>query len=52
MEQVSDWSNELQRISRNDLEILLKLGRRIPRLLDMKDKLSVVGKKKSKGNSK
>ncbi len=51
MEQVSDWSNELQRISRSDLEMLLKLGSRIPRLLDMKDKLSIVSKKKNKGST-
>lgn len=47
MEQVSDWSNELQRISRTDLERLLKFGRGLPRLLEFKDKLSVVGKKKT-----
>lgn len=48
MEQVSEWTNELQRISRDDLELLLKFGRRIPGLLEMKDKLKVVGGKKSK----
>jgi len=48
MEQVADWSNDLQRISRPDLERLLKMGSKIPRLLEMKDKLSVVGRKKSR----
>lgn len=47
MEQVSDWTHELQRINRADLERLLKIGRGIPKLLEMKDKLKVVGKKKS-----
>ncbi|MBX2824842.1 MAG: GbsR/MarR family transcriptional regulator [Gammaproteobacteria bacterium] len=51
MEQVSDWSYDLQRISRPDLERLLKLGKTVPRLLEMKDKLSVVGKKSKKQSS-
>ena len=51
MEQVSEWSNELQRIERSDLEMLLKFGSRIPRLLEMKGKLKVVGKKRGKSVS-
>ncbi len=51
MEQVAEWSNELQRMKRTDLEMLLKLGRRIPGLLDMKDKLTVVGSKKKVGKT-
>lgn len=46
MEQVSSWSDDLQNLSRSDLELLLKFGNKIPRLLEMKDKLSLLGKKK------
>lgn len=46
MEQVSDWADDLQRISRSDLELLLKFGNKVPRLLEMKDKITVLGKKK------
>lgn len=46
MEQVSDWADDLQRISRSDLELLLKFGNKVPRLLEMKDKLTVLTKKK------
>ncbi len=46
MEQVSDWAEDLQRLSRTDLELLLKFGNKIPRLLEMKGKLSIMGKKK------
>ena len=52
MEQVSEWSDELLRMKRSDLEILLKLGKRIPGLLEMKDKLTIVGGKKSNEKSK
>lgn len=46
MEQVSDWASDLQRLSRSDLELLLKFGNKVPRLLEMKDKIAVLGKKK------
>lgn len=46
MEQVSDWADDLQRLSRSDLELLLRFGNKIPRLLEMKDKLKVLSKKK------
>ncbi len=46
MEQVSDWSDDLLRLSRSDLELLLRFGNKVPRLLEMKDKLSIMGKKK------
>ncbi len=46
MEQVSDWADDLQRLSRSDLELLLKFGNKIPRLLEMKDKLAILSKKK------
>lgn len=46
MEQVSDWADDLQRLSRSDLELLLKFGNKVPRLLEMKGKLAVMGKKK------
>ena len=52
MEQISEWSDELLRMKRSDLEILLKLGKRIPGLLEMKDKLTIVGGKKSNEKSK
>ena len=46
MEHVADWSNDLQRLNRADLLMLLKLGNKIPRVLEMKDKLSLVSKKR------
>jgi len=48
MEQVSDWASDLQRLSRTDLELLLKFGNKVPRLLEMKDKLTGTGKGKRK----
>lgn len=47
MEQVSDWSDDLLKLSRSDLELLLRFGNKVPRLLEMKDKLNILGKKKS-----
>ncbi len=46
MEQVSDWSDDLLKLSRSDLELLLRFGNKVPRLLEMKDKIAVLGKKK------
>jgi len=46
MEQVSDWSDDLLKLSRSDLELLLRFGNKVPRLLEMKDKLHLMGKKK------
>lgn len=43
MEQVSRWSEDLQKLSPENLKRLLKLGSAVPKLLDMKDKLSLVG---------
>ena len=47
MEQVSDWSDDLLKLSRSDLELLLRFGNKVPRLLEMKDKLNILSKKKS-----
>ena len=47
MEQVSRWSHDLQKLSPEELQRLLLLGSAVPKLLRMKDKLSVVtGKSK------
>lgn len=46
MEQVSNWADDLQRLKRSDLELLLKFGNKIPRLLEMKGKVAVLGKNK------
>ncbi|MEM7081355.1 MAG: GbsR/MarR family transcriptional regulator [Pseudomonadota bacterium] len=45
MEQVSDWADDLQRISRKDLKLLLNLSKKVPRLLEMKDKVTSFGKR-------
>lgn len=50
MELVSNWSHDIQKLSPQEVERLLKLGRAVPTLLKMKDKFSVVAKK-SEGNS-
>ena len=44
METVSSWSQDIQKLSPQEVERLLKLGRAVPHLLKMKDKFSVVGK--------
>ncbi len=44
MELVSSWSHDLQKLSPQEIERLLKLGRAVPHLLKMKDKFSIVGK--------
>jgi len=46
MEQVSDRSDDLLKLSRSDLELLLRFGNKVPRLLEMKDQLHLMGKKK------
>ena len=46
MEQVSVWSHDLQKLKPKELQRLLMLGSAVPKLLQMKDKLSVVGKRK------
>ncbi len=43
MEQVSQWSHDLQKLSPKELQRLLMLGSAVPKLLQMKDKLSLVG---------
>jgi len=48
MEQVSRWSEDIQKLSPENLKRLLKLGSTVPKLLDMKDKLSLVGGKSGK----
>lgn len=48
MELVSAWSHDLQKLSPNEVERLLKLGRAMPNLLKIKDKLSVVTSKPGK----
>ena len=47
MEQVSDWSDDLLKLSRSDLQLLLRFGNKVPRLLEMKDKLNILPKKRS-----
>jgi len=54
MELVSTWSHDIQKLSPQEVERLLKLGRAVPTLLKMKDKFSVVSKNSqanSEGNS-
>ncbi len=51
MEQVSDWSHELQKLKPGELQRLLLLGSTVPKLLQMKDKLSIVGGKRSNKNN-
>lgn len=48
MEQVSRWSHDIQKLDRSNLRRLLQLGSKIPRLFEMKDKLSVIGKRRPK----
>ncbi|OED39270.1 ArsR family transcriptional regulator [Chromatiales bacterium (ex Bugula neritina AB1)] len=43
MEQVSQWSHDIQTLSPGELKRLLMLGSAVPKLLQMKDKLSLVG---------
>lgn len=42
MEQVSDWSDDLLKLSRSDLQLLLRFGNKLPRLLEMKEKLNIL----------
>lgn len=48
MEQVSRWSHDLQKLSPDNLTKLLKLGSAVPKLLEMKERLSVVKNKSGK----
>ncbi len=50
MEQVSDWSHDLQKLNPKELQRLLTLGSAVPKLLQMKDKLSVIGGKDKRKN--
>lgn len=51
MELVSAWSHDLQKLSPSEVERLLKLGRAVPGLLKMKDKLSIVGNRAGNSSS-
>lgn len=51
MEQVSDWSHDLQKLKPKDLQRLLAMGSAVPKLLQMKDKLSIIGGKSSAKNA-
>ena len=42
MEKVSDWSDDLLKLSRSDLQLLLRFGNKLPRLLEMKEKLNIL----------
>ncbi len=48
MELVSDWSHDLQKLSPGEVDRLLKLGRAVPSLLRMKDKLSIISNRSDK----
>lgn len=48
MEQISEWSHDLQKLPPKDLHRLLKMGSAVPKLLQMKDKISVIGRKNTR----
>jgi len=51
MEQVSDWSHDLQKLNPKDLQRLLAMGSAVPKLLQMKEKLTVIGGAKKRNQT-